>query len=458
MAAIDRREPMSSLFALLERRAAVDPSGIAVASGDCKTTYGWIASRAGELAGAFSEFSACRVGVALPGGADWATVLCALEANGADAIMLSASIGLPEAAAVTDRFGLAAIVRREGNGLSVSHTGATRSAASGSRVVLMTSGSTGRPKAVEHSWASLLAAVRSGHTSSPKRWLLTYPAHLYSGIQVTLQCFTPGGTLTILPPAAMPASICSMLRRDGIQCVSASPSFFRQLLTLGDREDLRQAPIEQITLGGEPATDDLLRRLAQLHPNARITHIYAATEVGRCFAVSDGRSGFPSEYLDGDMEGGAQLRIEDGELLVKPGPGSGKSAWTGRTEPAGTVQPSWFRTGDIVEVVGERVYFRGRKTDIINVGGNKVHPMEVEEVLRSVPGVGNVRIYPVPSSIVGQLVAADVVPEGSVEPDHIRAGIARASLDRLRPYQRPRQVNIVAALPLLEGQKIDRRI
>ena len=323
---------------------------------------------------------------------------------------------------------------------------------------IVTSGSTGRPKAVEHTWASLISVVRSGHTSSPQRWLLTYPVHLYSGIQVTLQCFALGGTLTVLPEVSMPASICGVLRRDGIQCIPATPSFFRQLLTRGDREDLRRAPITQITLGGEPATDSLLTQLAQLHPNARVTHIFAATEVGRCFAVSDGCAGFPKEYLDEGAEGGARLKIEDGELLVKPGPGSGRGIRPSHADPAGTSPPSWFHTGDIVEVVGDRIYFCGRKTEMINVGGNKVHPLEVEEVLRSIPGVGDVRIYPVRSSMVGQLVAADVVPDASVGPEQMRAHIARASLERLRPYQRPRQINIVAALPLLEAQKINRLV
>jgi len=110
-------------------------------------------------------------------------------------------------------------------------------------------------------------------------------------------------------------------------------------------------------------------------------------------------------------------------------------------------QDDWFHTGDLVTHDGDRVHFVGRKSDMINVGGNKVYPMEVENVVRSVAGVADVRIYGEASSIMGQLVKCDLVVAGGFDPASVEKAVREKTLELLNSYQRPRFISIVDEIP-----------
>ena len=121
-------------------------------------------------------------------------------------------------------------------------------------------------------------------------------------------------------------------------------------------------------------------------------------------------------------------------------------------------EDGWFRTGDLVEVRGQRVYFSGRASDMINVGGNKVHPIEVERALRMLDEVAEVRVYSQGSSLAGELVACDVVAaDKSLDADVIRTRIMEHCNQVLDRYQRPRIVRVLDELDLSDAGKIKRR-
>jgi acyl-CoA synthetase (AMP-forming)/AMP-acid ligase II len=169
--------------------------------------------------------------------------------------------------------------------------------------------------------------------------------------------------------------------------------------------------------------------------------------------VTDGQAGFPSRILGAASADGVELRIEDGELQVRSANAMrGYDAASGAPNPTG----DWFATGDLVRCEGDRCYFVGRKSDIINVGGNKVSPLEVEQVLRDVPGVADLRVYAKASSIVGQLVAVQIVPICAQDSEAVRAAVVDAGLQRLTPAQRPRVVEIVDRIELSEAGKTKR--
>jgi acyl-CoA synthetase (AMP-forming)/AMP-acid ligase II len=99
----------------------------------------------------------------------------------------------------------------------------------------------------------------------------------------------------------------------------------------------------------------------------------------------------------------------------------------------------------------------GRRSDLINVGGNKVSPLEVEQVIRQVRGVADVRVYAKPSSIAGQLVACEIVPSSEqAEPETKRAVLA-ACQEQLASFKRPRFVEIVDEIKLTDASKRLRR-
>ena len=249
-----------------------------------------------------------------------------------------------------------------------------------STVTLLTSGTSGAPKTVRYTWDRLSRPVRPTPEYPAPRWLLTYPPHLYAGLQVILQCLFNGGALVIPGPSAREVSL--LMRQSGVQFASATPSYWRWLLTWGDLKSLKQTELVQVTLGGEIVDRAILDSLHAVFPNARLIHIYATTELGRCFSVRDGKVGFPASFVDQCSPDGVALKVENGELLVRSA-----NAMQGYTRQSRHAFPrsEFFATGDLVKRVADRFYFVGRKNDIINVGGNKVHPAEVEAVVLAVP-------------------------------------------------------------------------
>ncbi|MGL5861708.1 MAG: AMP-binding protein, partial [Phycicoccus sp.] len=282
------------------------------------------------------------------------------------------------------------------DGESVEPATAPRAASSG-RVWLLTSGSTGRPKQVAHTLASLTTV---GGDQPPRTWLCPYAHGAYAwwqvvtlGVALTGQdiCFVEPDELDTWPAAALGA---------GVTAASGTPTFWRQAL-YRDPDALAALPLEQVTLGGEPVDQAILDRLRDLYPHARISWIYASSEAGATIAVHDGQAGFPQAWLGRESPGRATLAVEDGELLIaSPRRGAGV--------------PAVLRTGDRVEVSGDRVFITGRvASDEINVGGAKVSASAVRDVLQAHPAVAWAAVRGRRAPIVGAMVSADVVLTGA---------------------------------------------
>lgn len=329
-------------------------------------------------------------------------------------------------------------------------------------VTILTSGTTGRPKAVRHDWRSLTRPVRPAPEGDPQRWLLAFRPHLYAGLQVILQALLNRGTLVAPPSDTPPIDLLDTLLAARVQFASATPSYWRRLLLAIPSDQWKPLALQQITLGGEVVDQPLLDQLAKLFPAARIAHIYATTELGRCFAVSDRLAGFPAALLEHPTADGVELRVVEGQLWVRSANAMQRydteNAADDRAQANHSLpQSEWFPTGDLVEQEGDRIFFAGRNSDLINVGGNKVSPLAVENVIRQLDGVAEVRVYGQASSLAGQLVACQVVPRGDQDEDQLRQQIrahCAAHLDRL---QCPRIIEVVERLELSEAGKLLRR-
>lgn len=274
--------------------------------------------------------------------------------------------------------------------------------------VMTTSGTTGRPKLITHDLESLTRTTRSDLERGKRQvWGLLYDWSRFAGLQVVLQSLVSGATLCT-PAADLPLSArLGILARAGCTHLSATPTLWRKILMTEGHEAM---PLVQITLGGEIADDAVLAALGRRWPAARISHIFASTEAGVGFSVTDRRAGFPAAYLT-QPPAGTEIKVEEGRLFL-------------RSRPANTVLPAggelsaregWVDTGDLVSVDGDRVLFRGRASGVINVGGDKVYPEEVERVILSHPNVRLARAYSKANAITGALVAADIVPASGVD-------------------------------------------
>jgi acyl-CoA synthetase (AMP-forming)/AMP-acid ligase II len=268
-----------------------------------------------------------------------------------------------------------------------------------------------------------------------------YPLNHFAGLQVLLHTIRNGLSLAI-PKTRQFSDVPECLIRCEVDSVSATPTFWRVFAGQLNSAAASQTRLRQITLGGEPVTADILGRLRELFPQARVTQVFATTETGSCFAVSDGLPGFPAEFLDAPI-GNVHLMISEGQLHVRTALGMAGYV-DGSPPPAG--ERDWIATGDIVEVRGGRVHFLGRKGEVVNVGGVKVYPPTVEEQIRKVSGVRDARVYGKANPVTGQIVVADIELSGNVAPEVALAEIRRLCRSTLSRFEQPRELHVVSEL------------
>jgi acyl-CoA synthetase (AMP-forming)/AMP-acid ligase II len=316
--------------------------------------------------------------------------------------------------------------------------------------ILATSGTSGTPKLVGHSFTSLTRTVkRDVQKATSYRWGLLYDAHRFAGLQVVLQALLSGSVLCLPTSDGFDDQVRAAVEGQ-VNALSATPTLWRKLLM-----DPRIAKLDlrQITLGGEIADQPILSALSKSFPRSRITHIYASTEAGTGFAVKDGKTGFPKAWLD-SSESPVPLRVDErGHLCIKP-----SQLPTGEVIRRRMLPDGYLDTEDRVEVSGDRVVFLGRASGAINVGGNKVIPEHIEQVIRHASGVLDVRVYGRPNSVVGNLVVADVVVADDADPREMRARVLKHCRSILESWQVPAFLRFVDALAVSSAGKVERQL
>lgn len=318
------------------------------------------------------------------------------------------------------------------------------------RVVIPTSGTTGTPKLVSHSWATLGRTVKAGGGSACHRWGLLYDLGRFAGLQVLLQALASRATLIFTNPQDdLDARLATLVSRR-CDALSATPTLWRKILMSPSG---RRLALRQVTLGGEIADDMVLGALARFFPEARLTHIYASTEAGVGFSVHDGLSGFPASYVTGERRE-VELKVDGGgRLWLRPAVRDQFFLGGGTLATA----DGWIDSGDVVELRGDRYHFLGRANGVINVGGDKVFPEEIERVILELPEVALARVSGRRNPIVGSLVEAAVVP---CDPRAAARGLAEQVREhcraRLAPHEVPAVVSVVPRLDVQAGGKVTR--
>lgn len=322
----------------------------------------------------------------------------------------------------------------------------------GSEWVLLTSGTTGDPKLAIHSLRGLAAAIPSPDADSARVvWATFYDIRRYGGLQIFLRAMFGRTTLVLSDADETPGDFVARLAGASVTHVSGTPSHWRRLLMMGNWAGFAPA---YIRLSGEIADQVVLDGLHAAFPKAAIGHAYASTEAGVGFDVCDMLEGFPHAYLDAPRNG-VELRIADGSLCLRSPRRA--LAYAGRPDLRIADAEGWVDSGDMVETRDGRCYFIGRRSGVINVGGLKVHPEEVEQVIGRHQAVQQARVRARRSPIVGSIVVADVVlRNGSGESGSITREIMETCAASLPAHKVPALISIVAAIELTEGGKVAR--
>jgi acyl-coenzyme A synthetase/AMP-(fatty) acid ligase len=246
-------------------------------------------------------------------------------------------------------------------------------------------------------------------------------------------------------------SVGDFLRRageSGVTHISGTPSHWRRVLMSG--EAARMSP-KYVRLSGEIADQAILDNLKAAYPDAEVAHAFASTEAGVGFDVRDGLAGFPASYV-GEPGAKAELRVEDGTLRIRSTRTASRYLGSG---PALGDAEGFVDTGDMVERRGDRYYFLGRREGVINVGGQKVHPEEVEAILNRHPAVRLSLVRPRKNPITGAVVAADVVlRDPATDFTSVRRELLQACRAQLPAHKVPVSLRAVASLPFAESGKL----
>ena len=247
------------------------------------------------------------------------------------------------------------------------------------------------------------------------------------------------------------------LRAHAVTHVTGTPSHWRRALWSPAAGSI--AP-RYVRMSGEIADQAILDSLRAVYPRAKIGHAYASTEAGVGFEVDDEREGFPAGFL-GEPRNGVEIKIEGGTLRVRSAGTAVRYLGEGCGPVAG--EDGFVDTGDVIMVRGERCYFAGRIGGIINVGGLKVHPEEVEAVINRHPKVRMSLVRPKKNPITGAVVVADVVlahafdGEGAdMRKSEVKGEILQLCRERLAQYKIPVVISFVPSLTVARSGKLAR--
>lgn len=320
--------------------------------------------------------------------------------------------------------------------------------------ILLTSGTTGRPKMVLHTLASLAGAIDARKSHTDVIWGTFYDIRRYGGLQVFLRAVLTRSSLLLTGPQEPVANFLQRAGEAGVTHISGTPSHWRRALMSPEAD--RIAP-RYIRLSGEIADQAILNSLRSFYPDAEISHAFATTEAGVAFDVRDALSGFPASMLIGTP--GVDLKVVDATLRVR----SSRTAerYLGENPPALKNPDGFVDTGDVLELCDGRYHFRGRRDGVINVGGLKVHPEEVEAVLNRHPQVRLSLVKTKKSPITGALVVADVLlrdPSAlkGEQAHELQKAIQQFCRESLVPHKVPAAISFVPALAISETGKLVR--
>lgn len=299
-------------------------------------------------------------------------------------------------------------------------------------LVLFSSGSSGKPKAAVHDFVALLEKFKVPRHSKRTMTFMLFD-HI-GGVNTLLYVLSNAGCVVTVP-IRTPDVVCEAIEKYKVQILPTSPTFINLLLLSEAYRRYNLSSLELVTYGTEVMQESTLKRFHQLFPDIRLQQTYGLSEVGILRSKSKS-----SDSLWVKVGGeGFETRVVDGTLQIKA-----RSAMLGYlNHPTPFTKDGWFETGDAVEVDGEYIHILGRESDLINVGGEKVFPAEVESVLQTMEGVEDVAVRGVPSPITGQMVEARV-KLGRVEPlPEFRKRMRTYCRDKLLRYKIPQKVVLV---------------
>lgn len=306
-----------------------------------------------------------------------------------------------------------------------------------SEITIFTSGTTGQPKKVVHTVSTLTRSVRKGEKYKGQVWAYAYnPTHM-AGLQVFFQAFMNLNTLVNVFNKKR-NEIYNLITKYSVTHISATPTFYRLLLPF----EKAFSNVIRVTLGGEKSDQHLYDSILKIFPSAKINNVYASTEAGTLFAAKGDCFQIPMAIRD-------KFAVVEDELLIH-------KSLLGRSDNF-MFDGEYYHSGDLIDWVDKKhglFRFRSRKNELINVGGYKVNPNEVESVILDMDGVKQVLVYGRANSVLGNVLCADVQLVEGAELTNVE--IKKALATKLQDFKIPRRIKLVESFELTRTGKLKR--
>jgi len=299
-------------------------------------------------------------------------------------------------------------------------------------LVLFTSGSTGQSKAVVHDLIKIMEKYKLGRHSFRTITFLLYD-HI-GGLNTMFYTLSNAGCI-ITVQNHDPDSVLDVVEKYKAELLPTSPSFINLILLNKAYMRHNLDSLKILTYGTEPMLETTLEHFHRLFPGIQLLQTYGLSEVG--ILRSKSKSSDSLWVKLGGRE--FQTRVVNGILQVKT-----QSAMLGYLNaPSPVTSDGWFDTGDRVEVEGEYMKILGRKSEIINVGGKKVFPVEVESVIHEIDNVAEATVYGERNPIIGNIVCAKVRLQKEEDLKEFSARLKKHCAGRLERFKVPVKVDIV---------------
>ena len=299
-------------------------------------------------------------------------------------------------------------------------------------LILFSSGSTGKSKAALHDFIPLLEKFKVPRHARRTITFLMFD-HI-GGVNTLLYTLSNGGCAVMVEDRS-PNGICRAIEKHKVQLLPTSPTFIHLLIISEAYKQYDLMSLQLVTYGTEAMPEGTLKRFHALFPNIQLLQTYGLSEIGILRSQSKSSD---SLWLKIGGEG-FETRIVNGILEIKA-----KSAMLGYLNaPSPFTEDGWFNTGDAVEVDGEYVHILGRTSEMINVGGEKVYPAEVESVIQQMDGVEDITISGEPNPVTGHIVKARVKLRTDEALGDFRKRMRSFCKDKLPPFKIPQKVVLV---------------
>jgi len=299
-------------------------------------------------------------------------------------------------------------------------------------LVIFSSGSTGKSKAALHNFARLLEKFQVRR--EPRITLMMLLLDHIGGINTLFYVLSNAGTVVAVDDRD-PEKVCSLIARHRVEVLPTSPTFLNLLLISEAWRRYDLSSLRRVTYGTEVMPKCTLQRLHEILPRVDLFQLYGLSELG----ILRTRTEQPDSLWLKIAGEGIETKVEQGTLRIRT-----HSAMLGYLNaPSPFDENGWFDTGDAVETEGEYLRILGRKSELINVGGEKVFPAEVENVLLDMPNVKDVTVRALPNSITGQIVAARFNLFAPEDLTAFRRRMREFCASRLAVYKIPAKVEIV---------------